>query len=902
AERVRERMRSSPSYDDLLVRAWEEVTVQPSDTAATADGKRSFRAVLQGKFKLAIVDEAQDTNRLQWEFLHAIFPGDGDRPLVAVGDPKQAIYRFRGADVAAYITHAQDGVPAEANGEPPRRTLFVNRRSDGPLLDGLNVVMQGVGFGPGIEYHKVDPAPGRETSRLEGLRPVEFLNTGAMSLVAAAVAKVHEMITGSHFRPVDGSPSRPFRPGEVCVLVRSNPKGAAIAKRLGDLRIPAVTTGTASVMTGEMAADLRVLLDAMERPSDAGRSRRVATTAFFGVPLESVAALGEEKEQQVQETVAQFHAVLQKKGMAALATAIMNNEEIATRIAQGQGGERRIVDFSHVAEVLHEAAGGKGCHARVMLEHFSALAAKDDTSELVSRRVESDADAVRIMTVHAAKGLQFPCVIVVDAWTKKPSAGRPAVFHAEGERRLDVGDAVQNVGASDTAKKAALAAENDEMKRLIYVAVTRAQHHVCVVRGDAWRTQLLGAVMPHAPDGPAAVAMEHVAMMAVRTVADLPATRPWALADVAHGKAIIGPAPLPPPVIQTYRRTSYSGITAWAARATNDPHAAVARGHDEEVATAATATDEATLETAVPVELASAPAAPDPARFTIADLPAGTAFGSVVHEIFERIEAGPDVEPAALADSVSRVVHEVATSAYLEPHRREIASLITAALETPFGGPADAAYRELRFADFSACDRLTELNFEMALPPLASGVKARHVGRVLRGFLDDKHPLAGYAEQLSGREFDVPLAGLINGSIDAVLRLPGRPADDPRLVIADYKTNRLHDRDDAVPLAAYAPARLFAAMAAHHYPLQALVYGTALWRMLRWRLGRSKPAGWDPGECLAGIVYAYVRGMQGAETPVDAAGHRYGVFSWQPPPGIWKRLSDLLAGDLTGVR
>ncbi len=108
--------------------------------------------------------------------------------------------------------------------------------------------------------------------------------------------------------------------------------------------------------------------------------------------------------------------------------------------------------------------------------------------------------------------------------------------------------------------------------------------------------------------------------------------------------------------------------------------------------------------------------------------------------------------------------------------------------------------------------------------------------------------------------------------------------------------------DAASPLEAYAPARLVAAMAGHHYPLQALVYGTAVWRMLRWRLGRRHPADWVPGECIAGIVYGFIRGMQGPTTPVAADGRRYGVFTWQPPAGIWRRLSDLFAGDLTGVR
>jgi exodeoxyribonuclease V beta subunit len=293
---------------------------------------------------------------------------------------------------------------------------------------------------------------------------------------------------------------------------------------------------------------------------------------------------------------------------------------------------------------------------------------------------------------------------------------------------------------------------------------------------------------------------------------------------------------------------------------------------------------------------------PDVSRFAIAPVPAGTAFGSIVHDIFEKLVVGPGVSGPDLRAEVDRVVGTVATARFLRDHLDALAAMIADAMLTPFGGPADAPFRDLRFADFGPQDRLAEMDFEMALAAIHEGVKARHVGLVLRHFLgSDSHPLAAYADRLAGAAFNVPLAGLINGSIDAVLRLPGFPADSPRLLIADYKTNRLHDRDAAGPLSAYAPTQLVAAMGSHHYPLQALVYGTAVWRMLRWRLGPRKPVGWDPGDCIAGVVYGFVRGMKGPDTPIDTAGGRYGVFAWQPPTGIWRRLSDLFAGDLTGV-
>lgn len=909
-QRARGRMRASPSFDELLVRAWKEVTEQDDDSPADRQRKRSFRDLLRDRYKLAIVDEAQDTNRLQWEFLHALFPPHEGRVLFAVGDPKQAIYRFRGADVTAYVHHAQDGVPPEppepgmdsAPPGPPKRTLSVNRRSDGPLLDGLNHVMDGATFGAGIPYRTVKPAPDRDKSQVHGLRPVEFLDVGGLSLVEAATRKVHELLTGPHFGTAE---RRPFTPGEICVLVKTNYTGSVLAKRLVDLGIPAVTEGTASVMKGQMAADLRCLLEAMERPSNAGRARRAAATAFFGVALEEVAGLEEDRVQTLQSAIATLHATLQRRGIAAMAADMMSDRDMIMRIAGAEDGDRRIVDFSHVIELLNDASRGRGGHAREFLEHVSALEAQDPMVELVSRRVESDTAAVTIMTVHAAKGLQFPCVVVVDGWTAKVASRPPAVFHRDGTRFVDVCRAIPNGDADKDSKDLARDAENDEIRRLIYVAVTRPQHHVCILRKPPGPRQrsLLPDVMRNAPATAADVPAEESDRIAVRTAGDLPPPRKRPRKAKEHEIEV---APLPQAVEQTYRRTSYSGILKAAMRAADDPHGPVDRGHDEasampDRATADDDDDGGDDESSAIADADAAGVEPDVGGFPIAELPAGPAFGSVAHTILERIDTGPAVSEESLRGGVSRVVHDLATARFLKPHRDAFSAMLADALLTPFGGPPGAPFRDLRFADFARGDRLAEMDFEMSLPTLAAGVLARHVGAVLRQFLEPGEPLYAYAERLAGSGFDVPLAGLINGSIDAVLRLPGSTPEEPRLLIADYKTNRLHGRDDTSPLAAYAPARLVAAMEAHHYPLQALVYGTAVWRMLRWRLGPRKPAGWDPGDCIAGVVYGFLRGMKGPRTPEDAAGGRYGVFTWQPPTPLWGRLSRLFAGDLSGV-
>lgn len=900
--RVQDRMRAAPSFDDSLRLARDEIKGD--------DPKRkSFRESLQAKYRLAIVDEAQDTSRLQWEFLHLLFPPDGDRRLLSVGDPKQAIYGFRGADVTAYLRFAQGDGP-HAGRRPPPRTLRVNYRSDGPVLSGLNAALAGATFGTGIPYEAVAPEKSRMASRVcGGLRPVELIDVGEARLDDVAVNRVHELLTTPCF--LDGE-ARPFAPQEICVLCRTNDVGAAIAARLGRYSIPAVTTGTASVMKGQTAEDLRALLEAMDRPSDAGRARRAAATAFFGKPLTEDARLTDEELQAIQEQIAVWNASLQRKGVAAMAGGMMADPEVAKRLASGRDGERRVVDFGHVVELLHDASDGRGASARVVLEHLADLARMDHTNELVSRRVESDEDAVRIMTVHAAKGLEFPALVVVDSWKEKEAHRQrgAAAFYDGAHRLLDVGLALSGIGTSDRAKTAAVRAENEELRRLFYVAVTRPRHHVSVLRTADWQQSLLKQVMPGAPATAADIPADLQATMAVHRAAELPGAAEWIAPGRTPDKAETpGTALLPPRVEQVYRRTSFSALTAAAARQAEDLHAAPGHGHDESIPGTAGDGDPAAIDSREP--LADSPEAaitrppPEPAgleAFTMADLPGGTAFGTTVHDIFECLEIEPGTSPAGVTAAVRGLVERLATSRPLRERHDALTEMIVAALHTPFGGPPTAAFRDARLVDFPKRHRLVEMDFEMGMADLDRDVLASDIGRVLGTTLPADDPLWGYARLLAGESFDVPLAGLINGQIDAVLRLSDGPDGDPRLVVVDYKTNTLHGADDAVPLAAYSVRGMAGAMAHAHYPLQALIYGTALWRMLRWRLGRHRPAGWDPGGCIAGVVYAFVRGMKGPETPVDADGRRYGVLSWQPPSTIWRRLSDLLAGDLTGVR
>jgi exodeoxyribonuclease V beta subunit len=452
-------------------------------------------------------------------------------------------------------------------------------------------------------------------------------------------------------------------------------------------------------------------------------------------------------------------------------------------------------------------------------------------------------------------------VIVADLWKAASTHDSPGIFHADGVRVLDV--AYARAITSATASREVSRLYREEVKRLLYVALTRAKHHLTVITATTGDESVLPNVLRNAGGVPP---------RSVASLPPLPVVRVSAAPRATDGADV---APLPAGgVRQTYRRTSFSGITAQQAKRTLNDFGPAGSGYDEPAGAATGAS-------AGESEPATVPAGAG--AFALPDLPAGTTFGSVVHEIFERIDTS-----RPLAEEVRGVVAATATSKMFDGRHEVLAEMIVRAMQTPFGGPLGTTC----FADILPADRLAEMDFEMALAGIDSGVMASDVGRLLDRHLPADDPLRSYVAELCDASFDIPLAGLINGSIDAVVRLPGSTRESPRLVIADYKTNKLHSADMAQPEEAYAPHRLVAAMAEHHYPLQAVVYGTAVYRMLRWRLRQA-----DPADCLAGIVYAFVRGTRGADAPADAAGRRHGMFVWQPPRELWPRLSRLFAGD-----
>ena len=840
-QRVHNMMAATPDSNDLLRRACDLVK----------DSQSVVVKRLRQRFLVAIVDEAQDTDRLQWEFFTRLFPGDDKRSLVSVGDPKQAIYSFRGADVQAYVNFTKKG--------KNHRTLSTNWRSDQPLVECLNEVFSETSFGEGIAYSHVTASSNHQTSCLVGdIEPLEMIHAGEtdsqQSLVEPAVRKVIHLLDQVQLNLPYATAARALVPSDICILTRTASVSRMIERRLAQVGIPAVSGGTSSVMTGRMAFDLRLLLEAIEKPASNGHIRRAAATCFFGYALSESGLLDDASMNQVQEELMKLSVVLVRHGIAAFGMAIEQEVSMMERVVAGSDGERNLTDFLHVLEALDAIGPSGGCSPQQAVETIVRLSKKDPRHDLVSRRIESDADAVRVLTMHSAKGLQFRCVIVADLW--KPAIKNvyaksyPTIFYDDdGRRKVDIGFAVER--ASITARQRQHQAEDQEAKRLFYVAATRAEHYLGILIADGKVPSIINQSFSF-PD-------------TYVYSSDLPGQLERNLKTATSPNGMTNAAL--PPVMRFSRRMSFSSIVA--TRSYENIYRPERGGYDEH-----------TMQTTSQPLLSQSD---NTAGQQVIDFPAGVLVGSTIHQIFEEI----DTTIVPLEDEIKRIVKDKTSNGKLRHFGENLCKMVQETLTTPLGGP----FGNDRLVDIPPSHCIPEMGFEMGLGGQQKNIKVSAVGKVLKDYLSPQDSLANYAEILCGPAFEIPLGSLLTGSVDAVLGLPGSRSDQPRLAICDYKSNRLHTAGMENPLQAYAPERIVQAMESHHYPLQAILYGTALYRMLRWRLPQA-----NPNQCIVGIAYTFTRGMKGADTPIDNEGRRYGVFTWRAPEGLWQELSDLLAG------
>ncbi|MFP5283813.1 MAG: UvrD-helicase domain-containing protein, partial [Actinomycetes bacterium] len=472
------------TYDDLLTRL-RDALADPRTAPAAA-------ARLRTQYAVVLVDEFQDTDPVQWEILARAF--HSHTTLILIGDPKQAIYAFRGADVFSYL---------EARDQASRvSTLATNWRSDAALTTALHALLVGAALGdPRIVVREVTSHhPGsRLTAPADGpaggpAAPVRlrvlpydseqprFVRVDQLraEIVQDLVADItHLLASGLELRE-DGR-GRRVQPGDVAVLVRSNKRGEAVRDALLGRGVPAVMLGATSVYTSAVAEDWLTLLLACEQPRQR-QVRAAALTCFLGWTFRRLAAAGEDELTELTLRARGWARVLATRGVAALLETVSSQTGLTERLLSVNGGERVLTDLRHLAQSLHAemAARRLGVPALVAWLREQMAEARADALTDGTRRLESDAAAVQILTLHRSKGLEYPIVYLPEAWDRHVNTkddGRLLDLHdPAGRCVVDVGGAAAPGRADRLAQ--ARAEEAGEELRLLYVGLTRARSQV----------------------------------------------------------------------------------------------------------------------------------------------------------------------------------------------------------------------------------------------------------------------------------------------------------------------------------------------------------------------------------------------------------------------------------------
>ena len=827
--------RGQTTFDEMIRQAHAAVTARP----ALADA-------LFEDWPVALVDEFQDTDDQQYGILDRLYRGADGQPrgrLVMIGDPKQAIYGFRGGDVHAYLrarTHAGH-----------RLSLDTNHRSSATLVEAVNGLYAHAGEplnsrgDTAISYEAVKASHRQaQTPWLVGGQPVaaplclHFLpeppasqperKRKALKACAAHIATLLADPAQTIDRKRAGQIVRErLAPGDIAVLLPTNNDIRALRAELLRLNVPCVGGARASVFDSDWAFELQVLLQALASPEDEGVLRAALLTRLWGGTLAQVAALaaGEDAGDAIGERLQPLRALWRREGVLAVVLALA--ESAAPRLLAHPGGDRDLTDLRHLGELLQQQAeAGLGPHA--LLAWLAEQRLDEDgeapDSEERQLRIESDARRVQLMTLHRAKGLEFPVVFLPLMWAHAWSdrQGSPYLLPAGGqpgrEARLDAG-----------ARALAQAEAQDERFRVLYVALTRAIHacHVYALPPDRPKDKRSSGPLTDPERSPLDAMLERLgvpaalpALPGAQWLEGWPEEAAPLPRDAGEG-AVREALPMPAPA-RLRQRLSFSALVGGARRSAEEE---------------APADDE--TEPLVPEPVDDIDDTPHPALLALASV-RGPAFGNAVHLAFETRDHGKPLaeQPALLARQLA--LHGVRASGEpLEALVPRLAAQLDAALQAEL-------MPGLRLGNVPAAKQRAEMAFHFAL----DGARLDALRRACA-----EHGEPGLVPPLAFGE----LRGLMTGKIDLVFEHAGR------VHVLDYKGNWLGDR-----LADYQGAALVQAMDHHHYRLQALLYTVAVHRYLGQRL-----AGYSPETHLGEAIYLFVR----------AAGHA-------PGAGVWTQAFD----------
>lgn len=843
------------AFDDLLL---------DLHLALEAESGSALAEKLRQRYKAAMIDEFQDTDPLQWNIFKRM-GAEQNYPLFLIGDPKQAIYSFRGADVFAYLHAGRDVTPENMH------TLGTNFRSNAALVKAVTALFAASSdpfICQDIPFHPVSSGRSANDQLLfDGIpdeQPLkiwvyprgdetktEAKTVATRSIVLAVAGEIARLLEPERVVMTTSGPARPLKPGDIAVLVKAHKQADLVQGALQALGIPSVQQGSATIFQTPEALDLLRILRAAAEPHREALVREALLTASMGLSANQVfsyvASSGEHPEWETWLLrFRNLHTAAVSGGIVALLSRLLGSCGIREKVLSRVGGERCLTNILHCCELLHqiEREQGKSLAGLITWLERKISAPSGDDSALL--RLETDENAVMISTIHASKGLQYPVVFVPFAWDAPSGKADRALFHNE------KGDLVLDLAGEDDNLQRAVAERKAESARLLYVALTRAEFRCYAVWGgingavDSPLFQLLHGrsasrggksfsalsdltilddvrqLPGGAPENGIFVELMPLDAPAAGYHADESVDSPYTCRTVGH------------PPRDDWQVASFSGITSGAGHIF-EPH-----DHDS-----------------IPVDKTVVQPEPEQPSggLTIFDFPRGAKAGTCLHEIFEQLDYhqlnNDSITAIALSSLVGNGFHE-----QWLPAVRNMVVDVTSARIIP-DNP------EFSLSQLKKGEWQTEMEFYLPIRQLDPGT----LRSLFEGVLDEDL-FEDYLEVLSQLSFRQS-RGMLQGFIDLIFTHNGR------FYILDWKSNHL-----GMKTSDYNHDTMHESMCRSVYILQYHLYTLALDRLLRVRL-----PGYSYEKHFGGALYLYLRGI----TAGSAMG---GIYLGRPLPEFMRRAGE----------
>ena len=804
------------AFDDLLLNLQQALHGEQGNKLA---------AQIRQQFQAALIDEFQDTDPVQYDCFNQIFSGS-ETPVFFVGDPKQAIYSFRGADIFTYL-NAKAAAGEEFN-------LDTNRRSHPLLVEATNAlferrdnpfIYQAIPFQPVKAWRENKPA-----LTVSGKAPMpltftwldddgDVINKGEMETLAASSTAsqiallIQQAGQGEVMLTEKDGAQRELNGGDVAVLVRSHSQASAVQQALRQRGINSVQQSRDNVFDAAEAVMLERVLMAVANPGNDSLIATALATPFFAFNALQIFELQQDDTQWLEQVdrFMMWHEQWRSAGFIVMLRAMLQSLNVQRRLLQQADGERQLTNLMHLAELVQAYASRRNSTIEAIMAWFAAqrqsAAATPDAAQI---RLESDEQLVKVITIHTSKGLEYPVVFCPFLWHQGKPRQQPAVmtFH-----RPDDNQACAAFGEPGFSEAAPIAEQEQQAEdlRLLYVALTRARERCVILWGAAKESQktALFSLLHADSDKPDAgqmyqdlkeLAAQYPDSISLAHAADLPAPMP---AQATDNKRELAARAFSARIDTPWQIGSFSGLS---------------RGHSIERPDY----DADTVSLDWPQHRE---ASTD--RF---GFPRGANAGTCLHSLFEHWD---------FVDSGShwqQLVHKTLSQFGIDTHWTAVVEhWLVDVVNTPL-----TATGNLSLSQIKPTQRLDEMAFYFPV----SALTVSRLKKTLMPFAKDMPVLERIIPQLNFND----LSGFMKGFIDLVFEHKGR------FYIADYKSNWLGDKASD-----YNNQSMTDAMVMHSYPLQYLLYSLALHRYLKTRL-----PDYDPDEHFGGVYYLFIRGMQPA--------------------------------------